>query len=174
MVFPVKVTHQFLKGFVPRSESRTIYVFTMACYSIAITTLGARLADSLGFLVHASPTALLNAERIEALPWWHHAVVDLVISPVLESLVLIAIIELIRRLKFSVTTGIVVSTLFFSLLHSATIPVWGIVCIPAFFIQSASYVYWRHISFWAGFQTIVFIHFCSNVPPFLYSLGQTH
>lgn len=170
----MKVTHQFLKGFVPRSESRTIYVFAMACYTIAITSLGGQLAESLGFWVPASPTALSNAQWIRALPWWYHALVDLLISPVFESLVLIGIIELIRRLNFSATSGIVVSTIFFSYLHTATIPVWGIICIPTFFIESASYVYWRRISFWAGFQTIVLIHFCSNVPPFLYSLGQTH
>lgn len=173
-VFAVKITHQFLKGFLPRSESRAIYIFTMACYDIAISLLGGRLATSLGLWVPVSSGALSNAQRITALPWWHHAVVDLLISPVIESLVLIGIIELIRHLNFSVTSGIVVSTLFFSLLHSATIPVWGIICIPAFFIESASYVYWRRISLWAGFQTVVLLHFCSNVAPFLYSLGRTH
>ena len=99
---------------------------------------------------------------------------DLLISPIIESLVIITIIEVTRRLKWGALTGIVVATLLFAGLHSFTIPIWGLICVPAFFIQAVSYNYWRRISFWAGLQVIVLIHAFSNLAPFLYTVGKMH
>lgn len=166
----VKVSHRILNGLLPRSESRAVYTFTMACYSITITVLATRLASVLGLWTEVSSDVLANAQQLRASPWWNQVVVDLLLAPVSESLALIGIIELLRFLKRSATAGVIVATLFFSALHSFTIPVWGIICIPAFFIDSVSYVYWRRISFWAGLQTAVVLHICGNLPPVLYSL----
>ncbi|MEY2506281.1 MAG: hypothetical protein QOH01_610 [Verrucomicrobiota bacterium] len=107
-------------------------------------------------------------------PLWDRVVMDLLVSPLAESLVIIAIIELMRRLKFSAVTGITVATLFFAALHSFTIPIWGLITIPAFFIEGVSYNHWRRVSFWAGLQAIVLIHALSNLAPVLYSLERRH
>lgn len=109
-----------------------------------------------------------------ARPLWDQAIVDLLISPIVESLAIIGIIELARRLKLGVLAGIVVATLLFSALHSFTIPIWGLICIPGFFIQAVSYDHWRRISFWAGLQAIVLIHAFSNLAPFLYAFERRH
>jgi hypothetical protein len=147
----------------------------MACYSITIDVVGGRLAALLGlWKVSSFPGALANARQMVLKPLLDQAAMDFLISPVLESLVIIAIIELLRRLKVSPSTGIFIATLLFSALHSVTIPIWGVICIPSFFIQSASYVHWRRISFWAGLQTIVLIHALSNLAPFLYTLEHRH
>jgi hypothetical protein len=171
----VKAPHQFLKGFLPRSESRSVYIFTMTCYSVAIDLVAVRLAAALGlWRVRSAPAAVESARHMLAQPWWRRGVVDLLVSPVVESLVIIAIIEVARRLKLGVLTGIVAATLLFSALHSFTIPIWGLICIPGFFIQAVSYNHWRCISFWAGLQAIVLVHAFSNLPSFLYAFGRTH
>jgi hypothetical protein len=147
----------------------------MVCYTIAIDVVGGRLAALLGlWKVSSFPGALANAHQMVLKPLWDQAVMGFLIAPVVESLVIIAIIELLRRLKSSPSTGIAVATLLFSALHSVTIPIWGVICIPGFFIQSVSYVYWRRISFWAGLQTIVIIHALTNLAPFLYTLEHRH
>lgn len=64
------------------------------------------------------------------------------------------------------------ATALFSALHSVTIPIWGVISIPAFLLGAASYNYWRGVSFWAGLQTIVLIHAFTNLPPFLYTLER--
>jgi hypothetical protein len=167
------VTHRFFSGFLPRSESRFVFIFTMVCYTATIDLLGGRLASVVGlWRVRSSPEAASNAHQMIAGPWWDHALMDLLISPIAESLMIISIIELFSRLKFSAVTGIIVATLLFSALHGVTIPIWGIICIPGFFIQGASYVYWRRISFWAGLQVIILIHAFSNLVPFLYTLER--
>jgi hypothetical protein len=105
---------------------------------------------------------------------WNQALMDLLISPIVESLVIIAIIEFMRRLKFNDMTGAAVAALVFAALHSLTIPIWGLICIPAFFIEGASYIYWRRRSFGAGLQAIALIHAFSNLAPFLYAFEKGH
>jgi hypothetical protein len=146
----------------------------MVCYTSTIDLLGGRLANILGlWRVRSSPQALVNAQQMIAGSWWNHALMDLLISPITESLMIIGIVEVLCRLKFSAVTGITMATLLFSALHGLTIPIWGIICIPGFFIESVSYVYWRRISFWAGLQVIILIHAFSNLPPFLYTLERS-
>jgi hypothetical protein len=143
----------------------------MACYIIAINLVGGYTADALGlWRVRSTPAALENAHNMISRPSWNQAVMDLLVSPIVESLVIIAIIELMRRLKFRPIVGILVATALFAALHSHTIPIWGLICIPSFFIQAVSYDYWRRTSFWAGLQTIVLIHALVNLPPVLYGL----
>jgi len=171
----MKAAQQFLSGFVPRSESRGTYVFTVTCYVIAIELLGGRIAAALGlWRVRSAPAAVENARHMVAVPLWRQAVMDLLISPIIESLVIIAIIEIARRLKVGALTGIVAATLLFGALHCATIPIWGLIVVPAFFIEAVSYNYWRRVSFWAGLQTIVLIHAFSNLAPFLYAFERRH
>jgi|GEM_PF-5439732 len=147
----------------------------MTCYIIAIEILGGRFATAVGlWRVRSSHSAVENARHMVAQPLWEQALMDLLISPIAESLVIIAIIELMRRLKFNSVTGITLATLLFSALHSLTIPIWGLIVFPAFFIEGVSYNYWRRVSFWMGLQTIVLIHAFSNLPPFLYAFEKRH
>jgi hypothetical protein len=145
----------------------------MVCYTSTIQVIGGRVATVLGlWRVSSLPGALANAQQMMARPWWSHALWDLVISPITESLMIIGIVELLGRWKFSAMTGITVATLLFGVLHAFTIPIWGIICIPLFFIDSVSYVYWRRVSFWTGLQVIILIHAFSNLPPSLSSLER--
>jgi hypothetical protein len=99
-----------------------------------------------------------------------HVWTVLLLSPVLESLLVVGFIELLRRTKFSIVVQIVAPTLLICGLHSAIHTVWGFVAAPMFFIGAASYVYWRPVSFWVGMQMIVWVHFFWNASQYIISL----
>lgn len=85
----------------------------------------------------------------------------------LESILLIGVIELLRRLRFGHIVQVVVSTLLICALHSAVVPIWGLLSIPPFLIGTAAYVYWRRHSFWTAALITVALHFCINLSAFL-------
>jgi len=96
----------------------------------------------------------------------------LVVAPVLESFVVIGVIELLRRLNFNVSIQIVASALVSCLLHSISQPVEGLLVAPAFFIFAATYIYWRQVSFWIGTEMIILLHFLYNAIVFMGVLAQ--
>jgi hypothetical protein len=93
------------------------------------------------------------------------------LAPIFESLLVMGLIGLLRRAKFSNTTQIVVSTALLCSCHSAFHLVWGVLAVPTFFIGAAAYVYWRHISFWTGTFALIWIHFFWNANAFLISIS---
>lgn len=164
---------RFLEAFLPRSQSRSVYAFTMACYIIAIKVVGTRLVAVFG-LWHVRTEALPSWEYNAQLPLANIILVDLVASPIVESLVLIGTIELFRRFGCKDFYAVIISTCLICLLHSSTVPIHGLLAVPTFLIGTASYVYWRRIaSFWTGFGMIVFLHFCANIIPVLNDITRT-
>ena len=162
---------RFLRSLLPRSRSPIIYGFTMACYMIALDALLSRLVVIFG-LWPARAQAAPAIERIVNLPIGYRIFSEFLISPIVESLGLIGVIELMRWFGFKDITGVIVSTALICLLHTATVPIFGLIVVPAFLIGTASYVYWRHTSFWTGLGMIVFLHFASNIIPVLRALGR--
>lgn len=153
-----------LEQFLPRSDSRFVFVLVMTCYSATVTEIAARVIAFFGFWTvkvdnfqHTRPVRPGVDET---------NLIDLLfIAPILESLIIIAIIELLRRLKVSVAIQLVTAVLAISLLHGLQYPFVAFLVAPAFLIQAATYLYWRRRSFWIAAQTIVLLHFLCNCIP---------
>ena len=161
----------WFERFLPKSRSRVIFIFAASCYTFTITTLESRLIKIFGLwptivdpVRHVVRNVRLGAEHS---PVW----TGLLLSPVLESFLVIGFIELLRRTKFSIAVQIAVPTLLVCGLHSAAHIVWGFIVAPLFFIGAASYVYWRPVSFWVGTQMIILVHFFWNASSYLNSLA---
>jgi len=91
----------------------------------------------------------------------------LVIAPLIESLVLVGMVELVRRFHAPQTVQVFTAALFISGLHVR--PWWphAIIVLPSFCIQGASYLYWRRISWKTAFCVLAAIHALANVFPAL-------
>jgi hypothetical protein len=162
----------WFEGFLPKSRSKAIFIFAACCYTFTITTLEIRLFKVFGSwpkiidpVRHVVRDVRLGAEHS---PIW----ISLLLSPVLESFLVIGIIELLRRTKFSIAVQIVGPALLVCGLHSAAHIIWGFIVAPLFFIGAASYVYWRPVSFWVGTQMIVLVHFFWNASAYFNSLPR--
>lgn len=160
-------TLAWLERFLPQSRSRAIFIFAICCYTFTIGTLEARLVKILGLwprthdpVRHIVRNVQLGAEHS---PAWS----ALLLAPVFESLLVIGIIELLRRNKFGVTVQIAGSTLLICGLHSIAYLMWGFLVLPLFFVGAASYIYWRPISFWTGTLMIILVHFFWNASDLL-------
>ena len=158
--------------FLPRSNSRAVFLFTVTCYALSIGLVEGRIVKALGLwpqtidpIRHVVRTVRLGAEHS---PAW----TALLLAPVFESLLVIGLIELLRRIKCSIAAQIVAPALFICLLHSAFYIVWGFFAAPLFFIGAASYVYWRRTSFWTGMVMMILIHFFWNGVEFLLVLAR--
>jgi hypothetical protein len=164
----------WFEWFLPKSRSKAIFIFAVCCYTFTITTLEIRLIKIFGLwpeVVDPVRHVLRDVRLGEGHNQGHSQVWSvLLLSPVLESLLVVGFIELLRRTKFSIAVQIVGPTLLICGLHSAIHTVWGFVAAPVFFIGAASYVYWRPVSFWAGMQMIVWVHFFWNGSQYLNSL----
>jgi hypothetical protein len=162
----------WFERFLPRSQSKAIFVFAMACYSIAL----GKLLDGLVIFCGLWPTAydpVRHARRFAQPGIDESTITDFFIFPIVESFILIGLIELVRRLKFTSGIQVLVSTLLICFLHSLKYPIWGVLVAPGFLIDTASYVYWRRTSFWVATQIIIILHFCDNLLPLLTLIRRT-
>jgi hypothetical protein len=150
-----------LESFLPRSQSALVFVLAIACYDWAITALLAALVRIMHFPPrplsfwesHGDPTA--------------HIIEALVFTPLLESGLLFAVIELLRWLRAPAWLQVLLAAVLVAGPHSYT---WGwepyaFVVAPSFAIQSAAYLYWRPVSRKQGFAVIVCIHALHNLLP---------
>lgn len=122
----------WLEQFVPRSHSRIVFVLVMTCYSVAATEIAARAIALFGFwtvkvdnLKHIRPVrpGVDDTNLIELL----------LIAPILESLVISAIIELLRRFRFPVGVQLVTAVFVISLVHGVPVPFFCISCSTRIF-----------------------------------------
>jgi hypothetical protein len=159
--------------FLPRSQSGAVFTFTMVCYSFTFSEITARLIRLSGFWPsRVDPVKHVLRPVRPGID--NSSIIDLLlVSPVIESFIVIGIIELLRRLKFNIAVQILVSVSLICLLHSIEYPVWGLLVAPAFFVDASAYLYWRRTSFWVGAQVIVILHFLSNFIQFI-SLVPAH
>jgi hypothetical protein len=70
------------------------------------------------------------------------------VGPILESLILVGVFELVRRARAPVVVQVFVAALFISELH--VWPWWphAVIVLPSFCIQTASLLYWRRRGLW--------------------------
>jgi hypothetical protein len=157
----------WFEQFLPRGQSKAVFIFATLCYSFTVTDIEARLIRVFGLWpVRVDPVRhVLRPVR----PGVDNSnIIDLLlISPVIESFIMIGIIELLRRLKFNIVIQVMTSVSLLCLLHGMLYPFYAFLVAPTFLIYAGTYVYWRRISFWVGAEMIILLHFFSNAMPFL-------
>ena len=142
-------------------------MLTMAAYSTALTHFlvawraAAQVqAPSSGFYSLAEQQPF---ERILEL---------LIFAPVIESLLLIAVLELARRARATPGLQIIAAAVAVSAIHAW--PWWphAVIVLPAFCVDGAAYLYWRQRDSWkVAFAVVASIHALSNSISAIYTLG---
>jgi hypothetical protein len=152
-----------LSSFLPRSRSKIVFALVMGCYCVFLGSLFGTSASVAG--LPRPPRAFYlrgdGADVFEAL----------ILAPVLESLMLIGIFELVGRVHAPDWVHVATSALLISEMHSW--PWWphAFIVLPSFLIQSASYRFWRRVS-WKEAYWVVLIHAINNVLPALSAVSR--
>lgn len=89
------------------------------------------------------------------------------IAPVLETLIMIPIIALVRKVTSNVLYVSIISALTWSLMHSLIVPLWGIGVFALFFLMSMAYQYWDSHSRTRALLVVTMIHALNNASVFL-------
>jgi hypothetical protein len=151
-------------SFLPRSRSKVVFALVMGCYCItvgsfmSIWTWVARLPrPPRAFYLRGDVSDILGL---------------LIFGPLIESLILVGVFELVRRVRAPDWIQVVASALFISELH--VWPWWphAFIVLPGFLIESASYLYWRRASWREAYWVLVCIHSLNNVIPALSAVGR--
>jgi hypothetical protein len=146
----------WFERFLPRSSSNAVFIFTMTCYTFTLEYLGGRLIRLFGF-GSTSPVGHLTNTPL----------VPLLISPVVDSFIVIGLIEVVRRLRFNVAVQIAVAVSISCFLVSPRQPFSGLLVAPVFLIGAGAYIYWRPAAFWIAARTIILLHFFYNALVFI-------
>ena len=155
-----------LTSFIPRSRSKVVFAIAMACYGW-----------TLGSLIGAWARALHVANPPPAFYWAtsggpaENLVGLLIFAPVVESLLLIGVLELLLLARAPTIVQVLIPALFISEMH--VWPWWphAVLVAPAFCIQAASYLYWCRSSRKVAYWIIVLIHALNNSIPALAYIG---
>ncbi len=154
-------------AFLPRSASPVVFVLAVTCYGYALTALFAAIVRLFHFPprplsfweTHGDPTA--------------HIIGGLVFAPLIETCILMAIIELLRWLRVPSSVLVFLAGALLAWPHSYAWQ-WGpyaFVVLPSFIIQAAAYLYWRRVSRKSGFAVVASIHALTNLLPALYTIA---
>jgi hypothetical protein len=149
-----------LRSFIPRGRSKVVFALVMGSYSVVLGSFLATWAQVAGL---RSPPRAFYIHGIA-----YDVLGPVVLGPVVESLFLVGVFELVRRARAPEVAQVFVAALFMSALHVR--PWWphAIIVLPSFCIQSASYLYWRKRAPWKdAFWILVSIHALNNVIPAL-------
>ena len=88
-----------------------------------------------------------------------------VFAPVVETLILAALLTLIRRL--SIATQAIISAIIWGGLHALIAPFWFFGTVFSFFVFSYAYLVWRKKSFAFGFAAAALPHSLVNLSAFV-------
>jgi hypothetical protein len=154
-------------AFLPRSASPIVFVLVVTCYDYALTALFAAIVRLFHFPprplsfweTHGDPTA--------------HIIEGLVFAPLIETCILVGIIELLRLLRVPTLALVFFAGGLVAWPHSYAWQ-WGpyaFVVLPSFIIQAAAYLYWRKVSRKSGFAVVASIHALANLFPALYTIA---
>jgi hypothetical protein len=154
-----------LEAFVPRSRSAFVFTIVMACYNRMITSLLGGIVYL--FHVRSSPLGYVafNGRPIAG------AILAVFFAPIIESCILIALIEFLRWVKTPAWVQIFIAAAVLAVPHSFS---WGphvLFAMPDFTIQAASYLYWRSSSWKKAFAVVACIHALHNLFPAMAAFG---
>jgi hypothetical protein len=118
--------------FIPRTRSKAVFAFTMACYCVFLSTFISAWAYVVGVArrTHRTPHSSTTME----------AFMNLVAAPVIESMILIGIVGLVRKARASEWVQIFIAALFMSVPHATPWWPWAVAVMPGFSIQAGSYL----------------------------------
>jgi hypothetical protein len=165
---PMQALSAKLESFLPRGHSALIFAITMACYSWMV----AGLIDAIVSLFHFGPPPLSTSNS--QMPLALGVLSDLLVAPLLESLILVGAIELLRWLKSPEWLQVFLAAAILAGPHFLGRPSHALVAMPAFTIQAASYLYWKSTSWKKAFAVLVCIHALHNLIPAISSLSMHH
>lgn len=165
--------HGWLGRLVPCGPSKGVFIFAAYCYSVATTHILVQLLKLGGFWpTRLDPNGLSHYIRpgIDT-----GRVIDLlVISPIIESLVLIGALELLRLLRLPCNAQVIGTVLLSCLLHNSHNVALATWVAPALFIQVACYLYWKkEASIIPAIGIVMLLHFLLNCIPALVVLSET-
>jgi hypothetical protein len=144
-------------SFLPKSDSKIVFILVMVCFSWTLACFFHAIGHSFKL---PTPPAGLFGDRGRPLT----RISDLlVLSPIFESLLLIAVIELLRWAHCPIWAQITAGALALALEHSTSWSPWGFIVAPAFAIEAFSYVYWRPTSRKVAFGMTACIHALHNL-----------
>jgi len=151
-------------SFVPRSNSKVILAAVIACYTWTLTSITRLLV-----YLCAKPPPTGRQTTHTAGQWIVHFFGGIVVAPLLESLILIGLVELLRLLKCPKSAQIIFPALVMGLLHSSSWGLRSVIAAPAFGVWAAAYLYCKDISLGvrAGYAIIVAAHLLHNLIPAL-------
>ena len=95
-----------------------------------------------------------------------------VFAPLIETLIMAAVLELMLRLKVPPIAAIGLSAIGWGIAHSLQAPAWGLVIWWPFLIFSTIYVTWSRRSAWAGVGIAFAVHALQNLGPALLLVNQ--
>jgi hypothetical protein len=155
-----------LRSFFPRSRSKVVFVLVMSCYCITLSFLSSALRRAAH--VQSPPAAFYLDDRDLV----GNVISLLLLAPVIESLLLVGVFELVRRAHAPEVVQVLVAALFISEAH--VWPWWphAVIVLPAFCIEVASYLYWRRSSWKTAFWVVASIHALSNLIPALSAIAR--
>ena len=95
------------------------------------------------------------------------------VAPVLETLLMIPIISLIRKVTPNILYVSIISALIWAVLHSLQVPLWGLVAFTGFFFMSMAYQYWDTHSRGHALLVVMMIHALSNASGFIMGILES-
>jgi hypothetical protein len=154
-----------LTSFIPRSRSKVVFALVMSCYCITLSSFVSTWRRTAH--VQSPPAAFYLDYRDPV----GNVISLLLLAPVIESLLLVGVFELVRRAHAPEVVQVLVAAMFISEAH--VWPWWphAVIVLPSFCIQAASYLYWRRSSWKTAFWVLVSIHALDNVIPALSTIG---
>ena len=90
---------------------------------------------------------------------------QLLLSPLFETMLLIALIELCRWFRLPPSFQIFISATILCLMHSVSWLPWGLIVAPVFAICAFSYLHWRSTSRRLALGVAILIHVLHNFIP---------
>ena len=154
-------------SFLPRSRSKVVFALVMASYSWALSSIIVYWRYIAG-VENPGPTFYGAAEDAIG-----EIFVSLVFAPILETLILVGVFELVRRAGANQFFQILLAAVVVSLTHLA--PWWphAVIVLPHFCIDAGSYLYWRRTSRKTAYWVVVLIHALSNLIPAFGTIAGT-
>jgi hypothetical protein len=147
-----------IKDFSPQSRSVVVYVLAMTCYSYTLNSLFSRIGSISNSVIPEGVPLLWRHER----HWLGYGLVSLVISPLIESLILMLAIEFFGIIRLHKLMCVILSAAVMCALHWRYWWAWGIAVAPLFLISAGAYLRWRPVSRRVGYLVLVSIHAAMN------------
>lgn len=155
-----------LKAFVPRSRSWVVFLLVMVCYKIVLNRIATALTILAIYPADGSlPSGLPPLQAITPMLF----ISGLLLGPVFESLVIIGVIEGLRKLHLALALRVGIALFVICGLHSIPYFISGLLAAPLFLIDCGTYVYWRRVSFKCGAGMMIALHILYNAYSILHT-----